>query len=317
MNYCFSIDVMKKFWSQPLRVECPNEVQHITCRCARSALWFVNNPALEERILAFLAKYKEKYGVRIYAFQLVGNHYHMLAKFPGANTSSFFRDFNARVAESVRLLVKEFDSGQVFERRYTSQVLTDRGTIEDYFYYCALQFVSSGQCTRISEYPGYSFFHDAVNEISRTYKHFSYREYENARRKNPEVNPNEFWREYELRYDRLPGYESTDAREYQSLMRSRLEDKRMALIANSEARFRTKSELRRVRPGSIPRKTKKGTRRPLVLGTNLEARNSYLEWYFSIVRAYKRASERYRSGAYDVLFPFGTYRPSALSFAPT
>ena len=46
----------QKFWSQPLRVEAPEYAQLATSRCINSALWFVNNKKLEERIYAFLAK---------------------------------------------------------------------------------------------------------------------------------------------------------------------------------------------------------------------------------------------------------------------
>ena len=105
-----------------------------------------------------MAKYIEKYQVELYGFQLVGNHYHLLARFPLGNMALFYRDFNARIAESVKLLVPEFESGPLFERRYASQAVPEKDDIEDYFFYLALQPVSSGLCARVSEYPGRSLF---------------------------------------------------------------------------------------------------------------------------------------------------------------
>ena len=47
---------MGSFWSQPIRVECTDKVQLITCRTINSALWFVNNKKLEQMLLAYLAE---------------------------------------------------------------------------------------------------------------------------------------------------------------------------------------------------------------------------------------------------------------------
>ena len=138
----------KSYWSQPIRLEQP----HLACLCTsktvNSALWFVNNPKLEERILAYLAKYQEKYGVILYAFVLQGNHYHINAKFPRCNRAAFFRDFNARIAEAVREFVPAFLGGPLMERRFTAQFLPLDCDVEQYFFYCALQAVKSGLAQR-------------------------------------------------------------------------------------------------------------------------------------------------------------------------
>ena len=87
----------QKYWSHPIRVECGERFQHITTRTAGSRLWFVNNKKLEERILAFLGFYQEKYTVELSSFKLMGNHYHLVARFPNKNRAQFMRDFNARI----------------------------------------------------------------------------------------------------------------------------------------------------------------------------------------------------------------------------
>jgi len=53
-----------------------------TIRCRNSRLWFVNNPKLEERILAYTAKYLEVHSVELYAFAIEGSHTHDLAGYP-------------------------------------------------------------------------------------------------------------------------------------------------------------------------------------------------------------------------------------------
>ena len=88
--------------SQPLRIENPHFGSFGTCRTIQSRLWFINNPRLEDRCLGYLAKYRQKYGAKLYGFVFSGSHFHALMQFPDSNRASFYRDLNARAAEAVR-----------------------------------------------------------------------------------------------------------------------------------------------------------------------------------------------------------------------
>ena len=304
----------KNFWSQPLRVESPDIATLSTARCIDSALWFVNNPKLEERIYAFLAKYVEKHEVELYSFILVGNHYHLVAKFPKENASQFYRDFNARIAESVRIYVDDFTEGPLFKRRYSSQALPLNVDIENYFFYCALQAVSSGLCQKISDYPGYNFFNDAVRGVNRKYKYFMHAEYGDAKRNNSKVSKKDFWSEHTLKFSRLPGHEELSQREYIKLMHNKLEERRLTALKKLEKRgYLTKDTLKKVKPGSLPASTKKGGRRPIVLTCCKKAWKNYISFYFSVVERFKNASEKFRNGDLTVEFPKGTYKPHGMT----
>ena len=311
---------MGNLWSQPIRVECYDMAQLSTSRSINSVLWFVNNPALEERILAFVAKYQAKYGVIILAFGFSGSHYHIVALFPNGNRSAFFRDLNARIAEAVRILVDEFPGGPLFERRYTPQILPLAQDVEKYFYYTALQAVSDGLCEKISDYPGYNSFHDASLGIARNYKLFNYGAYNDALRKNRKVSKNDFYERYQLIFSRLPGYEDMPQAEYRKMLLARLEERRMELVRKRRAEgkgFLGKEKLKKVVPGTYARNPKRGTMRPLVLSSCPEAKKKVLHWYFSIVAVYKKACERYRNGEFSIEFPPGTYRPPGLCIFET
>lgn len=136
--------------SQPLRIENPRLGSFGTSKTINGRLWFVNNRPLEERILGYLAKYREKHEVTLYAFVLQGNHSHVTAQFPKCNRAAFYRDLNARTAEAVRKEVPEFLGGPLFKRRYCEQALPTELDLEHYFFYCALQPVKSALCPRIS-----------------------------------------------------------------------------------------------------------------------------------------------------------------------
>ena len=310
---------MGSYWSQPIRVESTDMVQLITFRTINSALWFVNNKLLEERILGFLAKYTNKYRVQLYGFCIVGSHIHLLVRFPKRNRIAFCRDFGARTAEAVRISVSQFIGGPLFERRYTPQFLPLPEDVSKYFFYLALQAVESGLTERISEYPGYNSFHDARCGIERKYKFFRYGAYNDAKRKNPAVSKKDFWEVHSLRFNKLPEYEHLEKRQYQLRLLARLEQGRAELVNKRKAEgkgFLGARALKKVVPGSLPTNPKKGGMRPIVLSVCRKAKQEVLNWYFSIVEQYKKASEKYRKGDLTVTFPLGTFRPSGSCFCP-
>ena len=311
---------MGNFWSQPIRVESSDMVQLVTFRTINSALWFVNNERLEERILALLAKYLKKYSVQAYGFCFVGSHIHLLLRFPQANRAMFCRDFGARVAEAVRFLVPQFLGGPLFERRYTPQFLPLPEDTTKYFCYLALQAVQEGLTERISEYPGYNSSHDASCGIKRTYKLFRYGAYHAAKRKNPNVRKKDYWEYHELSYHRLPEFEHLDHASYRKKLHALVEEQRVAIVNKRFAEgkgFVGREALLKVIPGTLALNPKKGGARPIVLSVSPEAKREILDWYFTIVEQFKKASEAYRRGELGVVFPPGTYRPSGLGLKPT
>ena len=309
---------LKKNSSQPLRVEDPDAILLITSKCVKGEMWFVNNKELEERIYAFVAKYCKKYKVKLYAIFIMGNHYHLVIQFPYGYMPHFMRDLNARIAEAVRMLVPEFEGGPVFQRRYTTQILADEQTIEDKFFYTWLQPVTSKICARNSEYTAKSLFNDAFQGTERDYKYFSYYEYNLAKKKDSKAKRKDFWKTHSLEFSRLPWHENLSQKEYELLMLEKLEARRLEEVAKSpDARYKTKSEIKRIRPGSKPKNTKKGGRRPLVLAASIEAKNRVISWYLSVVAQFKEACAKYRAGEFSVDFPPGTFRPPGVAINST
>jgi REP element-mobilizing transposase RayT len=60
------------------RIETKDYAAFTTTRTKHSELWFINNKKFEEKILAFTAKYSEKYNVKLYALAIEGSHIHHL-----------------------------------------------------------------------------------------------------------------------------------------------------------------------------------------------------------------------------------------------
>jgi hypothetical protein len=303
----------------PLRIECKKVASFQTTRARNSELWFVNNPELEHAILGYAARYSTRYEVKLYALAIEGNHVHQVAHFPNANRAHYMRDFNSTVAKAVARYQSSYPGGGLWERRYSAEHLPDNADIEEYFFYSVLQAVNDGLVDRIEDYPGYNCFEDAIKGRSRSYKVVKWKEYNDARRRDPNVLIEDFTEWCTLQYARLPGYERLPQKEYELMMRRKLQQRTAAIIKTRQGRASVGSKkLRLVRPGSIPHRTKKNeslTGRPRVLSVNDRRRAKAKAWYFHINFKYRDSSKRYRSGEVDVVFPKGTYRPPSFTVA--
>ena len=300
-----------KSQSQPLRIESNRYFSFGTSKTSKAALWFVNNRKLEQNILAYLAKYQEKYNVTLYAFVMQGNHYHLLAKFNDCNRAAFYRDFNARIAELVRKFAPGFEEGALFSRRYSEQAIPLNEDVEERFFYCALQPVLAGLCKKISEYPGYNSCFDAIQEVERKFTVTDWAKFNSYKRFNKQVNIEDFQTVHTLKFSRLPGSESLSRKEYRNLLFSKLEEKRKSVVSRIKT-FLGPEKLKRVRPGERPKKTKKSHRfshRPLVLTGCRQAKKQFLEWYFATYASFKKATVKYLLGENGTAFPPRTYKP--------
>ena len=295
------------------RIECKKIASFQTTRSRCSELWFVNNRALEAEILGYAAKYTARYGVKLYALAIEGNHIQFPALFPKANRAHFMRDFNSSVARAVPRHQMSYPGGRFWARRYSAEYLPGAEDIEEQFFYTVLQPVQDGLVDDIAEYPGYNCFEDAIWGRARSYKVVRWKEYNDARRWGKSVCIEDFTYTCELRYERLPGYEGLSREAYVRMMRAKLREKTRQIVEGRGAgKAMGSAKLKRVKPGSLPRKTKTSTigeHRPRILSKSNERRAEGKAWYFSIYFDYRKASASYRQGHLNVRFPEGTYKP--------
>lgn len=298
------------------RIESKELATFITTRTRNSELWFANNKPVEQAALGLLAKVTDRYKALLYAFSLEGSHYHAPILFPLENRSDFTRDFNSGLALAVARLTPNYTGGGLWARRYSGEIIASPEDIERQFFYTVLQPVSDGLVPKISLYRGYNCFHDAVCGIKRKYKVVNWGKYNAAKRFNPHVRIKDYTEEYELTYERLPGYEHLSQHEYRVMMEKKLEEYRQEILERRRAEgkdsFLGVEALGQVIPGTRAKNPKISdikSHRPRVLSRCNQRRAEALEWYFDIYYRFKAASKRYRAGELDTEFPPGTYRP--------
>ena len=79
--------------ARPLRIAYPNAYYHVTCRGNDRRAIFKDDG--DRRL--FLEKLKtslEIYRVKLHAYVLMSNHFHLLVQTPKANLAEFMRHFN-------------------------------------------------------------------------------------------------------------------------------------------------------------------------------------------------------------------------------
>ena len=304
--------------AEQLKISIPKEVCLTTIRTQNSKLWFVNNKTVETEILSYLAKYQTVYGVVIYAFILMGNHYHMVARFPNGNRHLFKKAFNRIFANILKRHESKYRGGHVWGRRYRPQGLPRPDDIKHWFLYTVCNPISSGLVPSIYQYNAFNSFFMSLSGKTRTFQFFDYEKYQNLKRYNKNLTREDCTTEYELSFSRLPGFEDMPQDEYRRYLLSEYIGRRKTLVrARKEENkgFMGEEKLKAQSSGTYPASTKTSTRsshRPLYLSLCPETLANCLSGYFSVFNAYKLASHRYRRGNLDIKFPPGTFRPPAI-----
>lgn len=306
--------------SQPLRIDYPKGMSSfVTRRFRNSQLCYANNKKLEHRVLGSLGKYLKKHDADIYAFTIFGSHDHQMIKFKPKTKSAFFRNFGARTAEAVKKFVPDFGTGSVMESRAREQAITeDSESHLDRLMYIVMQPILAGLCRNISDYPGFNSFQYILSGKPLEVEFFNGSKYKKAKKRNPDANPSDYTEKYQILFKRLPGFENITQKEYRKILLEEYDRRRNDIIKNLEDKghiWPSLESLRKTRStqrAKNPKRNKENTYQPLVLSVCMEQRKRFLEYYFSILLAFKKASCEYIAGDRKVVFPEGTCAPPVL-----
>ena len=110
--------------ARPLRIQFPGAVYHITCRGnARQDIYKDNKD--RKTFLEILTESQKIYGIKIYSYVLMSNHYHLLIETPKGNLSDYMRHLNMRYTRHYNCRHKKV--GHLFQGRYKG-ILVDKDT---------------------------------------------------------------------------------------------------------------------------------------------------------------------------------------------
>jgi len=181
--------------------------------------------------------------------------------------------------------------------------------------YTILQPIKAGLCKNLSDYPGFNSFQYMLSGKPLEVEWFNGEAYTKARRRKKDVDPTQFIEKYDINFAKLPGYEHLSQSEYRQLLMAEYEERRKKIIEAFDKaghKWPPVASLRTTRPTEFAKNPKKSTReskRPLVLSLCMERKQEFLDYYFSKLVAFKKASYAYLNGDRHAEFPEGTCIP--------
>jgi REP element-mobilizing transposase RayT len=144
---------------RPLRVEFPDALYHITARGVLKAP-IVRDDHDRIRWTDYLKEAVRRFGLELYAFALMDNHFHLFAASPLANLGKAMQYLNGAYAMCFNK--RHERSGHLFEKRYHAVLIESQGHYTEVSRYIHLNPVRAGAVEKPeqyawSSYPGYHF----------------------------------------------------------------------------------------------------------------------------------------------------------------
>ncbi len=137
----------------PLRYHPPGAYFEITARTIHGALYLRPSRELNRRIEAVIARAQKLYGVEIVAYNVMGNHYHLLGRAKGlAARTAFIRHINRGIGTAARE-VNGVD-GPIWEGRPKIRIVLDEVALTQRVRYICSNGVKEGLVETPTEWPG-------------------------------------------------------------------------------------------------------------------------------------------------------------------
>lgn len=136
--------------ARPLRIEFAGALYHITSRGnERKAIYF--DDADFEKFLSILGKVCERYNWVVYAYCLMGNHYHLLLETPEANLSMGMRQLNGTFTQAINR--KHQRVGHLFQGRFKAILVDKDAYLLELSRYVVLNPVRANMVQSLDDWP--------------------------------------------------------------------------------------------------------------------------------------------------------------------
>ena len=133
--------------ARPPRIDFPNALYHVTSRGnGRMRIFWTDGD--RQRFIDQLADSVHTYDILLYAFVMMDNHYHLLARTPRANLSSFMQRLNTSYALYARY--KHQQPGHQFQGRFKAKLVENDSYLRALSRYIHLNPIKIATCQTLS-----------------------------------------------------------------------------------------------------------------------------------------------------------------------
>jgi REP element-mobilizing transposase RayT len=137
------------------RFEAPDVLYHVGSRGVEKRPIFDCHPADRDRFLGLLGRVVRKFGWQLYAYCLMGNHFHLVLDTPHANLSAGMQYLKGDYARWFNTVAGR--EGALFERRFWSRIALSEAYVLELSRYIALNPVRAGIVRRPGDWPWSSY----------------------------------------------------------------------------------------------------------------------------------------------------------------
>jgi REP element-mobilizing transposase RayT len=296
----------------PLRNQEKDVIYELSNRTLHQMYALLPEEQVNAIILGLLAKYAWRYGVEIFAFCFMSNHFHMLARSKKLQLHLFMRDFQSQLARKINALRNR--TGTFWERRYTATKVMDDEAMIDRLRYIVCNPCESGLVRHPKQWPGLCSWdihksgEPMVGEVVNRKTYWA----EKRKRKNKYKTEAELiemaTERYTLEMAKLPQWKDLDDEAYHQKIVETCHEHAGELAKKRKRPLPSPQKVLDVKWDERPKNPKKAPR-PLCHGGDCKQRQAYRESRRLLVNGYREAIAKWRKGKSTVEFPDGTIPP--------
>jgi REP element-mobilizing transposase RayT len=252
-------------------------------------------------------------GVELFAFAFASNHVHLLVRAPERNLSEFMQHLLTNISKKVGTLVGW--RGAFWERRYSAEPVLDDEALLGRIRYILSHGVKEGLVASCREWPGLTSLAMMLDGRPRPFRWFHWSDRWKQRKAGKPCSrfDEKCARTEELVLRTVPHPAFRDARTRRQLL-ERLVQGIEEQWSSLHRSFRGRAWVLAQRPQDRPERPARSPR-PLCHTTSRKLFDEFRQQVHDYVAAFMSASQRWRSGDFNVPFPVGANRPMvALAF---
>jgi len=276
-------------------------------RCLHGRLFLRPSERTNEVLGGVLARAVRLTGVELFAFAFASNHVHLLVRAPERNLSEFMQHLLTNISKKVGTLVGW--RGAFWERRYSAEPVLDDEALLGRIRYILSHGVKEGLVASCREWPGLTSLAMMLDGRPRPFRWFHWSDRWKQRKAGKPCSrfDEKCARTEELVLRTVPHPAFRDARTRRQLL-ERLVQGIEEQWSSLHRSFRGRAWVLAQRPQDRPERPARSPR-PLCHTTSRKLFDEFRQQVHDYVAAFMSASQRWRSGDFNVPFPVGANRP--------
>jgi len=255
-------------------------------------LWIGLSSNVRKLLGGILARYQELLKIELYAYCILGNHLHLIARAPLGNIDEFCENVDREISRRMNWRLKR--EGKFWGRRYDDQKILTEDDLIEAFLYINTNPTKHGLLANSREWPGLISYDHALSEQDRN---FSFQHYSQELKVT----------KHKLKLSVLPPFRKLSAKARRERIFSLLKERSNRLAEERKGKFLGLGMLLNQPLGEKPLEVSRSPR-PRCYTKDAELRREYREMSKLRREAYAFASMRYRVGL-EVEFPGFTFKP--------